>query len=135
MSKSVEDPAGTIMLSDDPEGATHKIMSATTDSLESINYDWEKQPGVTNLLQIMALLSDKPQSEINSQWQGKANYGELKSAVANTVKAFLTEFQQKLAAVDEQALMSKLEADEAAMAEAANKTLLKVQKAVGLRPA
>jgi tryptophanyl-tRNA synthetase len=135
MSKSVEDPAGTIMLSDDPEGATHKIMSATTDSLESINYDWEKQPGVTNLLQIQALLSDKPQSEINSQWQGKANYGELKSAVANTVKAFLTEFQQKLAAVDEQALMSKLEADEAAMAKVANKTLLKVQKAVGLRPA
>jgi tryptophanyl-tRNA synthetase len=135
MSKSVEDPAGTIMLSDDPEGATHKIMSATTDSMESINYDWEKQPGVTNLLQIMALLSNKPQSEINSQGQGKANYGELKSAVANTVKAFLTEFQQKLAAIDEQALMSKLEADEAAMTEAANKTLLKVQKAVGLRPA
>jgi tryptophanyl-tRNA synthetase len=90
---------------------------------------------VTNLLQIMALLSNKPQSEINSQGQGKANYGELKSAVANTVKAFLTEFQQKLAAVDEQALMSKLEADEAAMAKVANKTLLKVQKAVGLRPA
>jgi hypothetical protein len=42
-------------------------------------------------------------------------------------------FQTKLANVDESQLMAKLEADEIAMSEVANATLLKVQKAVGLR--
>jgi tryptophanyl-tRNA synthetase len=135
MSKSVEDPAGTIMLSDNPDEAAKKVMSATTDSLESINYDWEKQPGVTNLLQILALLSNKPQNEINSQWQGKSSYNELKSAVADAVKAFLGGLQTKLAQVDEKALVDKLESDEATMSKVADATLLKVQQAVGLRPA
>ncbi len=134
MSKSVEDPAGTIMLSDNPDEAAKKVMSATTDSLESINYDWEKQPGVTNLLQILALLSDKPQDEVNGQWQGKNSYGELKTAVAGAVKTFLTDIQSKIAQVDQEKLTQKLAADETAMNDVANATLLKVQKAVGLRP-
>jgi tryptophanyl-tRNA synthetase len=134
MSKSVEDPAGTIMLSDDPGEAAKKVMSATTDSLESINYDWQKQPGITNLLQILALLSDKPQAEINSQWQNKSGYGELKAAVAEAVKTFLGDFQAKLAKVDEQKLLNKLSSDEAKMNQVANASLEKVQQAVGLRP-
>lgn len=135
MSKSVEDPAGTIMLSDNPDDATKKVMSAATDSLESVNYDWEKQPGVTNLLQILALLSNKPQNETNSQWQGKSSYNELKVAVANAVKEFLSDLQAKLAQVDSQAVTDKLKNDEAVMSNLANTTLLKVQRAVGLRPA
>ncbi|OVE78824.1 tryptophan--tRNA ligase [bacterium G20] len=135
MSKSVEDPAGTIMLSDSPDDAAKKIMEATTDSGANIRFDFEAQPGISNLLQILALMSDKPQSEVNSEWEDKDNYGELKSAVAEAVKNFLTDLQTKLAAVDDQELMQKLEADEEAMRKIADATLLKVQKAVGLRPA
>jgi len=134
MSKSVSDPAGTILLKDSPEEAAKKVMAATTDSLESVNYDWEKQPGVTNLLQILALLSDRPQEEVNKEWQGKTGYSELKTAVADAVRAFLTDFQAKLSQVDEAKLTQKLTDDEKAMNEVANATLLKVQKAVGLRP-
>jgi tryptophanyl-tRNA synthetase len=134
MSKSIEDPAGTIMLSDNPEEAAKKVISATTDSLELIGYDWQKQPGVTNLLQILALLSDKPQVEVNSRWQGKASYGELKSAVAEAVKAFLTDFQARLAKVDASKLENKLLSDEAKMNLVANEMLAKVQQAIGLRP-
>ncbi len=134
MSKSIEDPAGTIMLSDSPDEAAKKVMEATTDSEANIRFDFQKQPGVSNLLQILALLTDKPQSEINTQWEGKNSYGELKQAVADAVKQFLTDLQNKLAAVDEQTLMQKLESDEEAMQKVANATLLKVQRAVGLRP-
>lgn len=134
MSKSVEDPAGTIMLSDDPEKAAKKVLSATTDSIGTINYDWEEQPGVTNLLQILALLSDKKQSEINAEWEGRSNYGELKSATAEAVRTFLSESNRRLAEVDKETLMAKLEADERKMNEVANTTLHKVQQAVGLRP-
>jgi tryptophanyl-tRNA synthetase len=134
MSKSISDPAGTILLSANPSDAAQKVMSATTDSESSINYDWDRQPGITNLLQILALLTEKPQDEINGLWNGKSTYGELKEAVASAVKEFLTDFQHKLALVEHDQLMQKLEADEAAMSTVANQTLERVQQAVGLRP-
>lgn len=135
MSKSVDDPAGTIMLSDNPNDAAEKIMNATTDSTGIIHYDFEKQPGITNLLQILALVSDQPQSTVNAQWEGKTSYGDLKTAVSDAVQEFLFDLQKKLAQIDEGHLMKKLESDEKVMNEIANKTLLKVQKAAGLRPA
>jgi len=134
MSKSVEDPAGTIMLSDNPEDAAQKVIGATTDSVGVINYDWEKQPGVTNLLEILALLKGVNHQEVAKEWQGKSSYGDLKKTVADEVSKFLGDLQSRLSAVDEQKLTQKLEADEAEMAKVADQTLLKVQKAVGLRP-
>jgi tryptophanyl-tRNA synthetase len=134
MSKSVEDPAGTIMLSDRAEEAAKKIMSATTDSVNSVHYDWEKQPGVTNLLQILALFSGQTQDQINRQWEGQTSYGDLKEATAAQVSEFLHELQVKLAKVDQSRLMQKLQEDEAKMSQVAEASLLKVQQAVGLRP-
>ncbi len=134
MSKSVEDPAGTIMLSDKPEEAAQNIMSATTDSLGKVSFDWEKQPGVTNLLQILALFSGRPQEEVNREWAGKSSYDELKTATSRVVGDFLSELQANLAKIDQAEVKKKLEAGEAAMSRVAETTLLKVQKAVGLRP-
>ncbi|HUD10059.1 MAG TPA: tryptophan--tRNA ligase [Candidatus Saccharimonadales bacterium] len=134
MSKSDASDRGIIFLGDNPDEADKKIMSATTDSLASIHFDFGKQPGITNLLQILSLLSQTPQTEVNKVWESKTGYDELKSAVADAVKSFLTEFQSAVAHIDEQALMAKLESDEAAMNEIADATLLKVQIAVGLRP-
>jgi tryptophanyl-tRNA synthetase len=133
MSKSVADPSGTIMLTDSPAEAAKKVMRAETDSVGVIHYDFDKQPGVSNLLQMLALLSGKPQAEINEEWEGKTSYGDLKKVVAECVEAFLTDIQGKVAAVDEVALISKLEDDEAAMNKVAKAKLEKIQKAVGLR--
>jgi tryptophanyl-tRNA synthetase len=133
MSKSVDDPSGTIMLSDGPSEAAKKIMRAETDSLGEIRFDMKERPGVSNLLQMLALFSGRSQSEVNKEWEGRDRYGDLKQAAAETTQLFLAEFQMKLEAVDEKRLMEKLSHDEAKMNEAANATLLKVQKAVGLR--
>lgn len=134
MSKSVDDPSGTIMLTDSPDEAAQKVMSATTDSNGSIKYDFANQPGISNLLQILALLSGRQQAEVNIEWENKSGYDELKKAVAEAVKKQLTELQSKLLAVDDSGLISKLEADEQAMSKVAGQTLFKVQQAVGLRP-
>jgi tryptophanyl-tRNA synthetase len=133
MSKSVDDPSGTIKLSDTPEEATKKIMSATTDNEGVIRFDWDKQPGITNLLQILAILTDKPQVDVNSQWEQKTSYGDLKKAVSEAVSSTLETIQANLAKVDASELEAKLLSSEKAMNEQANNTLLKVQKAVGLR--
>ena len=133
MSKSISDPAGTIMLSDSPEDARKKVMSATTDSVGTINFDWDNQPGITNLLQMLALLSGQTQEETNQQWAGKTTYGDLKKAVADKVAALLEDIQSKMASVSDEQLEAKLAASEKAMNDIANQTLEKVQKAVGLR--
>jgi tryptophanyl-tRNA synthetase len=134
MSKSDESSRGIIFLGDAPDDAAKKVMSATTDSEASIHLDWAKQPGVSNLLQIVALLDQQDVAEVAKQWEGKSSYGELKQAVAERMRRFLTEFQAKLSGVDETALATKLEDSEVAMRDMANMTLRKAQQAVGLRP-
>ena len=134
MSKSISDPRGTILLSDDPADAAKKVMSATTDSVGEIHFDWENQPGITNLLQMLALLTDRDQAHVNAEWEGKTRYGDLKAAVAETVQTFLAEFQVRFNNVGEDALIAKLTASEEVMRAKANETLSKVQQAVGLRP-
>lgn len=134
MSKSVDDPAGTIMLSDSPEVAAKKIMSATTDSVGVINYDWVNQPGITNLLEMLALLTNKSPSIIEKEWSGMTSYGDLKTATSEAVKDLLSKLQSQIKNVDINSLEAKLSKDELKMNEVANARLAKVQSAVGLRP-
>ncbi len=134
MSKSSDDEKSKILLNDNPAVAAKKIMSATTDSIGVINYDFETQPGITSLLQILALLTERSQDEVNQEWVGKTSYGEFKRAVADVVEVFLVGFQLRFNAITDEILLAKLEASEAAMAQTANETLLRAQRAVGLRP-
>jgi tryptophanyl-tRNA synthetase len=133
MSKSDDTGKGVIFMNDDPAVAAKKIMSATTDSLGSIHYDYKTQPGISNLLEMFGLLKQQPIVDIAIEWEGKSNYGELKASVAELVRVFLSDFQQRLQQVDSDQLMKKLQHDEETMNTIANQTLLRVQKAVGLR--
>ncbi len=133
MSKSDESGKGIIFLSDDPKVAAKKIMSATTDSVGEINLDFENQHGISNLLQILALFTASDLEKVVSQYKGQTSYGDLKKAVADATEAFLTAFQASYAQVNMSELETKLKASEAKMNEIANRTLLKVQQAVGLR--
>lgn len=134
MSKSDADSAGFVSLGDDPKRAAKKIMAATTDSEGVIRFDWKSQPGVTNLLQMLALLQNRDLHEVITEWQGKNRYGDLKKAVATQVGDFLQDFQTKLATVDDAKLLAKLEQDEAYAREVSAAQLFRVQQAVGLRP-
>lgn len=134
MSKSSLDEKSKINLNDSPDQAVKKIMSATTDSLESVNFDWDNQPGITSLLQIMALLSGRTQQAVNNEWVGNSRYGDFKRVVAEQVHDFLVDFQQKYSAISDQDILNVLERSEAAVRPIAEETLLRAQKAVGLRP-
>ncbi|MFZ2126448.1 MAG: tryptophan--tRNA ligase [Candidatus Microsaccharimonas sp.] len=133
MSKSDEIGKGVIFLNDDPEAAAQKIMSATTDDVAEVRLDRKNQPGISNLLEILALLRGVPLDEVVKEFEGQTRYGDFKAVAAEEVKRFLTDFQQRLAEVDEAAVIAKLEASEAELRLVANETLLKAQRAVGLR--
>lgn len=133
MSKSDESGKGIIFLGDDSKAAVKKIMSATTDSIGVINYDIKEQPGISNLLQLLALFTESELKDVIAKYEGQTSYGELKKAVAEAVEEFLTNFQRTFNEVDMHVLTTKLEESEIAMNKIANETLLNVQKAIGLR--
>lgn len=133
MSKSDETGKGVIFLSDDPETARKKVMSATTDDFASINYDKERQPGISNLIDILALLRRMTPADIEAEYKGMNRYGDFKGIVADEVVEFLRAFQEKLANVDDAKILAKLEYSESIAGTVANETLLRVQRAVGLR--
>lgn len=133
MSKSTKAENSKIMLDDAPEKAAKKIMSATTDSLGKVKFDMWSQPGVSNLLQIEALVTDTPLDEVAAAWAGETRYGELKKQVAKDVSEMLADFQAKLAGISDEQVYELFETGEKYANHVANAKLLEVQKAFGLR--
>lgn len=133
MSKSAAAENSKIMLSDTPEQVKKKIMSATTDSVGKIQYDMFNQPGISNLLQIDALVNNTPLQDVISTWAGETHYGDLKQKVAEDVAVFLGEFQRKFTAISDDEVLTLLDTGEKYANQVANAKLLEVQKAFHLR--
>lgn len=133
MSKSTAAENSKIMLDDEPFKAAKKIMSATTDSFEDIQFDFETRPGISNLLYIDALITKAPLSEVVKKWQGISRYGDLKKQVANDVSEMLVDFQNRLAEISDEQVLQLFEDGEKYANEVANAKLLEVQKAFSLR--
>ena len=133
MSKSTAAENSKIMLDDEPEKAAKKIMSATTDSIGKIKFDMWGQPGISNLLQIEALVTDVPLQDVISTWAGVTRYGDLKRKVAESVSTMLEEFQARLAEISDERVFELFEDGEEYANEVAKAKLLEVQKAVQLR--
>lgn len=131
MSKSEDNPKGTIDLLDDPKVARKKIMSAVTDSIGIIQYDPENQPGLANLLTIQSVLSGQSIDSIVDRYQGKG-YGELKKEIGQTVFDFLSNLQAKYKDVIESGMLDQVLKEGAQKASyVANKKVQKVYRKVG----
>ena len=93
MSKS-DDSKSYISLFDSPEAITKKILSSQTDSGKDVIYNITKKPGISNLLTIYSLLTEKPTKEIEKEFKGKG-YGEFKKSLAQVVINYLEPFRRK----------------------------------------
>lgn len=138
MSKSDETGKGVIFLNDTPDVARKKIMSAATDSLGRVRYDKAAQPGISNLLEILTLVRQANGRAVSlkqtiDEFTGLERYGDFKKIVADEMSEFLANFQARLAQVNDDTILRKLESSEITANQTANQTLLRVQKAVGLR--
>ncbi len=92
MSKSM--PEGCLYLLDDPKEITKKIMSAVTDSGKEIKYNPLRKPGVSNLLTIYSLFSDKSIKETEKIFENK-NYSFLKKSLVKLLIESLEPFRRK----------------------------------------
>lgn len=133
MSKSAKSANSKIMMTDDPKAAAKKIMSATTDSFGEIKFDLKERPGISNLLQIEALVNDRPLDKVLKEWEGKTNYGELKRKVADSVEKMLAEFHDKLNNISNSEVFELMEKGEKYANKKANAKLYELQRVFQLR--
>ncbi|WTU53634.1 tryptophan--tRNA ligase [Streptomyces sp. NBC_00057] len=84
MSKSSSDQDGIVYVLDDPAVVRRKFQRAVTDGLNSVRYVPQEQPGVANLLEILASCTD---TTPEAAAEGITGYRDLKEAVAEAVAA------------------------------------------------
>jgi tryptophanyl-tRNA synthetase len=87
MSTTGGTPQGTVGLLDPPDTIRRKVRSAVTDSGSEIRRG-EDKPGITNLIDIMAVASGSTPEEIEATYDG-TGYGKFKEDVAEAVVALL----------------------------------------------
>ena len=131
MSKSDENPNGSIYLMDDPDTIMRKCKRAVTDSEACIAYR-EEQPGLKNLIDIYCACMGKTPDEAVKEFEGKG-YGELKMAVGEAVVSVLKPLQEEVARLEkDKGYIDSIIKENAEKAQYfANKTLRKVQRKVG----
>ncbi len=96
MSKSVNSPLGTVLMFDEPEEILRKVKKAVTDTEGEVRYDPEAKPGVSNLLELLAVATDRTTAEVVGSYE---RYGELKTAVAEALIELLRPVRQRRAAL------------------------------------
>jgi len=93
MSKSDANQSGILYLWDEPKVIRKKIMSAVTDSGDEVIHR-EDKAGVSNLLEIMSLATDREIKDLEKEFAGKG-YGDFKAAVAESVVELLVPLQAR----------------------------------------
>ncbi len=132
MSKSDEDPNGTIDLLDSAKEVERKIKSAVTDSGKEIVFR-EDKPAISNLLGIYSQLGDISIEELEKKYKGKG-YGEFKADLAKVVVEFLKPIQKKYSEImeDEEGLEEILAQGAKKAKTISKKTLGEVYRVMGL---
>ncbi|WP_042356480.1 tryptophan--tRNA ligase [Bacillus rubiinfantis] len=132
MSKSDPNQKAYISLLDEPAQIVKKVKSAVTDSEGIIKYDKENKPGVSNLLSIYSILSNKTIPELEEMYTDKG-YGDFKADLAQVVVNQLQPIQDRYFQLIESAELDEILDLGAEKANAvASKTLKKMENAMGL---
>lgn len=94
MSKSDSTGKGCIYILDPINISKKKIMSAVTDSDSHIYYDKINKPGISNLLEIYSILSNRSIPDLEESYKDKG-YGEFKKDLAEITGLELQKIQDK----------------------------------------
>lgn len=131
MSKS--SPGGSLDLLAPVAQSVKQIKSAVTDTDREVRYDEQAKPGVSNLLTLLAVFTDRTIPQVEADFVGRG-YGDLKGALAEAFTAFVTPLQHEVAGylADPAELDRVLARGAERAAEIADATLRTVYDRVGL---
>jgi tryptophanyl-tRNA synthetase len=131
MSKSSDDINGTIYFNDSKESILKKFKSSVTDSENIIKYDPELKPGISNLIEIYAAITDKEIKDSEEEFQN-LQYGEFKIAVAETVVDYLEPIKKKYEELTTNDIEDIVEKNLNLAHESAADTIMEVEEALGI---
>lgn len=132
MSKSDPNLKASIFLTDSDDAIRNKIRRAVTDSGSSITVD-KQRPGVTNLITLYHIATNKSIAEIELEFANASGYGDFKEAVGDALSNYVRPIRERFEAIrsDEDALRLLLRNGAEKARERARKTLRKVYKKIG----
>lgn len=137
MSKSHPDPRSRILITDSPEEITKKINAARTDMIDTVSYDPENRPAVSNLLHLLSHFDAQGRSptELGTVHES-LKLGPFKKLVAQTISTSLLPIRtrwQEVMREGDGAYIDHVERLGAKRArESAEATMVIVREAVGL---
>jgi len=131
LSKSDDDPNGSIYLMDDADTIIRKCKRAVMDSIGEVQYA-DDHLGIKNLIDIYSACTNKSTDEVVKIFDGKG-YGDFKFAVGETIVSILKPIQNNVVRLEKDKLyIDTIIKDNAEKAtNAAIKTLRKVQRKIG----
>ncbi|MCA6096671.1 tryptophan--tRNA ligase [Streptomyces sp. SCA3-4] len=96
MGKSHAETSGIVYLLDEADVVRKKIMRAVTDSGSEVAYDPEAQPGVANLLEILAGCTGRKPLDLAAEYSTRGSgYGALKKDTAEAVVELLRPIRER----------------------------------------
>lgn len=131
MSKSDENAAGYVLLTDEPDVIRKKVKSAVTDSERFVRYDWEAKPGISNLLELFSFFSGTPIPELEAEYH-EGGYGPFKEAVAEAVVEGLTPIRRRFKELSDEEVARIMQKGALDARQRAEQEMMSVRKATGL---
>jgi tryptophanyl-tRNA synthetase len=131
MSKSVDSPLGTVNVLDTPDEIATKVRKAVTDTTGEVRHDPERQPGLANLIELLAASTSRSVDDIVGAYD---QYGPLKADLADALVSVLAPVKARYEelASDQTAIAGLLEKGAAKASSLASATLRRAQGAIGL---
>ena len=91
-------PQGVVRMIDPPDVVRKKFKTAVTDSGTEVRHDTDEKPGVSNLIEIMAVATGSSIAEVEARFDGQG-YGAFKEGVAEAVVELFEPIQQRYEAL------------------------------------
>ncbi|MDR3144065.1 MAG: tryptophan--tRNA ligase [Puniceicoccales bacterium] len=133
MSKSDANQNSVVYITDADDVIRRKIMGAVTDSGGEIIFDSVNKPGISNLLNIYAAITEKTVDDAVAELCHLTSYAPLKRTVADAVIAKISTIREKYLEIadDREYLLSVLEAGRIEAQKRANRMIAKVYRKIG----
>jgi len=96
MSTTASSEQGRVLILDPPDTIRKKFKTAVTDSGREIRYAPDEKPGVSNLIEILSVATERSIADVEGDYEGKG-YGDLKGDVGEAVVELFHPVQERYA--------------------------------------
>jgi tryptophanyl-tRNA synthetase len=131
MSKSDPSPKSRILLTDTTDQIMKKIKAAVTDAGSEVAYDWENKPGISNLLELFALFTERSVEDLAGEY-ADAGYGAFKLAVGEAISQGLRPISESFSALSSNDVASLMATNGEIARGRAELEMVPVRRAVGI---